>query len=278
VAHKVICDTHGESEKTYVCKHLADGSLAGLGFNRRNPTKKNLFPDAWCDDCEIIHAAHGGWTEEAEKLTEIVLLCSGCYERSLIRNTRPAVTLSDLAGLRWQCGSCDKWHTGPALDFAYNKPHYWDNSQDPGQRWTILPSGEFEKSCQSFLDKEYCAIDGKDFFVRGLIFLPIIGDGEALCWGVWGSLSEQNFEALLRADQTGEHVDLPPMFSWLSSRINEYPETLNMKMYAHIQKGGSRPHFRLEPSEHPLAKEFHHGIAPERVKEIMFHRLPALEQ
>jgi len=28
----------------------------------------------------------------------------------------------------------------------------------------------------------------------------------------------------------------------------------------------------------PLAQEYHHGITPERVREIMFRRLPAAEQ
>ena len=47
-------------------------------------------------------------------------------------------------------------------------------------------------------------------FVRGLIHLPIIGAADSFCWGVWGSLSRANFEALLKADDNGERVDLPP--------------------------------------------------------------------
>jgi hypothetical protein len=125
VAETVQCDTHGEKEQTFVCTHLA-GDSAGLGFNTDELTEENPFPDAWCDDCEIIRASHSEWNEESEKLVKIVLLCSGCYQRSRIRNTRTAVTLDDLAGMRWKCGSCDEWHTGPELDFAYSEPHYWE--------------------------------------------------------------------------------------------------------------------------------------------------------
>jgi hypothetical protein len=70
-----------------------------------------------------------------------------------------------------------------------------------------------------------------------------------------------------------KRVDLPPMFSWLSNRISEYPETLSLKMYAHIQEPGQRPHFELQLTDHPLAQEYHHGITPERVKQIMIGRL-----
>jgi hypothetical protein len=81
VPDKIHCDTHGDSEEAYVCTHLT-GEATGLGFNRDDPTEDNPFPDAWCDNCEIIRAASGGWNEESEKLASISLLCSGCYERA----------------------------------------------------------------------------------------------------------------------------------------------------------------------------------------------------
>jgi hypothetical protein len=70
-----------------------------------------------------------------------------------------------------------------------------------------------------------------------------------------------------------KRVELPAMFSWLSNRIPEYPDTLNLKMHVHIQKLHLRPHFELEPTPHPLSQEYHHGITAERVKEIMLGRL-----
>jgi hypothetical protein len=273
----IQCKTHGESEKAYVCTHLV-GETAGLGFNRNEPKSENPFPDAWCDDCEIFRAAHVGWNEGSEKLTKIELICSGCYERARIRNTHPTVTLDDLAGLRWKCGSCDEWHTGPCLDFSYSKPFYWRSEDQEATRWPLLPSGNFDKSNKSFLDEDFCAIDDDSFFVRGIIYLPIIGAAETFRWGVWGSLSRENFETLLRMHDNPTRKELPPMFSWLSTQIPDYTDTLNLKMYTHIEELGSRPHFRLEPSDHPLALEYYHGITPVRVKEIMLRRLPAGEQ
>ena len=273
VADTIHCDTHGETNQAFVCTHLA-GETSGLGFNRNDPDAENPTPDAWCDNCEIIRTVHGGWTDEAQKLSKIVLLCAGCYERARIRNTRPSVTLDDLAGLRWKCGSCDEWHTGPALDFGYSAPYYWGKDEEKASRWTNLIPRAIKKPSKTFLDLDYCAINDESFFVRGLIHLPIIGAAETFRWGVWGSLSRKNFETLLASDGDSERVDQPPMFSWLSTQIPEYPDSLNLRMYAHIQEPGSRPHFRLEPSEHPLAQEYHHGISPERITEIMFRRLP----
>ena len=215
----IQCDTHGETPKTFVCSHLADTSSAGLGFNRDEPSEHNPFPDAWCDDCEVVFQAHGGWTEETKGLATIRMLCSGCYERARVRNTRTDVTLDDLAELRWKCHTCEEWHTGPCLDFSYDSPYYWSNDtpKDPFVNYDQLPD--------TFLDEDICVLDGEDFFVRGIIHLPIIGTAETFRWGVWGSLSKDNFKKLLSMFDDPKRVELPPMFSWLSNRIEEYEDT-----------------------------------------------------
>ena len=276
MADKIQCGTHGECFQAFVCCHLL-GETAGLGFNRNEPVDDDPFPDAWCDNCEIIRVAHDGWDGKSEKLAEISMLCSGCYERARIRNTRPSVTLDDLADLRWKCGSCDEWHTGPCLDFGYDSPHYWSAEHEKASKKSELLPSWSKKKAKTFLTADYCAIEDRDFFVRGVIHLPIIGAAETLRWGVWGSISRENFNKLQEMDETPSLVELPAMFSWLSTQLPEYPDTLSLKMYAHIQEPGLRPNFSLEPSAHPLSQEYHHGITPERVKEIMMSRLAANE-
>jgi hypothetical protein len=271
VADKIQCETHGESSEAYVCNHLL-GETAGRGFNRSDPSDDNPFPDAWCDDCEIIRAAHGGWNEESEKLSQFSLLCSGCYQRARIRNTRTETTLDHLANLRWKCGTCEEWHTGACLDFGHDSPYYWTKKHDEEQRHSrLLPN--FGKKPKSFLNEDYCDIEREHFFVRGVIPVPIIGTAESFRWGVWGSLKRENFEKLIEMHDDPKAAELEPMFSWLSSKIEGYPDTLSLKMYAHIQKPPNRPRFELEPTDHPLAQEYHNGITPERVREIMMTRL-----
>lgn len=259
----VECAKHGQSEQAFVCTHLLADAV-GLGFNRDEPTPETPFPDAWCDDCELIRSAHGGWNDESQKLVKISLLCAGCYERSRIRNTKTSVTLEDLGRLRWKCHSCEQWHTGPCLDFSYDAPYYWRKEYEH--------NGEVGTP-RSFMNEDFCCIEDHDFFARGVIQLPILGTAETLRWGVWGSLSRDNFEKLVKLNDDPKRVELPPMFSWLSTQLPEYPDTLSLKMYAHIREVNGRPVFELEASPHPLAEEFHKGISPERVKEIMLRRV-----
>lgn len=261
---KVHCETHGECQESFVCNHLASPS-AGLGFNRDEPSEEKPFPDAWCDDCEVIFQAHNGWTDEAQKLATIVMLCSDCYELARIRNERTDITLDDLKNLRWKCHTCEEWHSGPCLDFSFGAPVYW-SADDGALELTDLNVAELPST---FLTEDACVMNGEHFFVRGLIHLPIIGTAETFRWGVWGSLSKDNFGKLISMWDDPKRAELPPMFSWLSNNIKHYPETLNLKMYAHIKEPYDRPTFELEPTDHPLSQEYYHGISAERVKQIM---------
>src|SRR5262245_60204764 len=267
---KIECHEHGEAWKTYVCQHLT-GDSVGLGFNRGEPTTENEFPDAWCDECQKAYEAHGGWNEESEKIARISLLCSSCYEKARIRNTQTGFKLQDLAGFRWKCTSCEEWHTGPCLDFSQEEPFYWETEYDRGD--VACRAASLAELPKTFLNTDFCSINKSDFFIRGLIQLPILGTNEHFCWGVWGSLSRDNFERLLRMHDDPKRVELPKMFSWLSSRLPDYPDTLCLKMYAYIQPPYDRPYFELEPTEHPLAKEHHEGISAERVREIMLKQV-----
>lgn len=212
VRDTIECDVHGPMERTHVCIHLTDES-SGLGFNHADPSEQDSLPDAWCDNCEIIPAAHTGWVGVPEGLCHMVVLCSACYVRARIRHTRPSTTLQDLSELHWKCGGCDQWHTGPMLDLAFGQPAYWRSDLPAGSRWEVLPSGAILKASKSFLDEDYCAVDDESFFVRGLIHLPILGTSETFRWGAWGSLSRENFEKLLRADSKGDRLVAPPLFS-----------------------------------------------------------------
>lgn len=271
-----LCREHGEAQQTVVCAHLSVESL-GQGFHCEDPAHRKPYLAAWCGDCEIIRAACGGWDRVSADLYDVNLICPACFEHIRIRNIRPAFTLDHMSRLRWKSSSLGQWHTGPRLHFAFSEPYHWDSSRDLGTRWSDLDSGNLLRHIRTFLNSEYCAIDGENFFVRGVIPLPIVGTEEFFRWGVWGALSRENFRTLLELDEDPRRAELKPMASWLGSRIADYPDTLNLKMYAQIRKPGKRPLFRLERCDHPLVKEFYEGITPERVKEIMCRRLPSIQ-
>ena len=52
---------------------------------------------------------------------------------------------------------------------------------------------EHERAARCELSSDVCVVDGKYFFVRGCIEIPVHGADEPFVWGVWVSLSEASF-------------------------------------------------------------------------------------
>jgi hypothetical protein len=157
------------------------------------------------------------------------------------------------------CHTCGEWHEGLPLDYAYDAPNYWSES--------------LRSDADSFLNSDLCVIKKQDFFVRGLIEIPVIGSDQPFRWGVWASLSKTNFDKMTDLWDDPKLLYEPAYFGWLSNSIDLYPETLNLKTNVKSRSVGDRPYLLLEPTEHPLAIEQHSGITMERVREIAEYSL-----
>lgn len=129
-----------------------------------------------------------------------------------------------------------------------------------------VPESERETRCDCGTDA--CVIDGKWFFVRGCIEIPVKDEEEPFVWGVWVSLSKENFEKWLKFFQEKSRSHIGPFFGWLNAWLKPYPNTMNLKTKVHLRDDGIRPYIELEPTNHPLAIEQREGITKERVAEL----------
>lgn len=150
--------------------------------------------------------------------------------------------------IRYTCSCCGEIHEG-LPDIAYDAPLY-------------AQSRKGSEGCR--LTSDFCVLDGVDFFVRGLLLLPLQGRPESFGWGVWSSLSEASFQRCQEVWALDDPGDAGPFFGWFSNRLPFYPDTLSLKVTVTLQKGGKRPLFELEPTEHPLSLDQREGISLER--------------
>lgn len=157
----------------------------------------------------------------------------------------------------FRCASCGQVHAGPVFAFAAPAPLAWE----------ALPAAERREP--SVLDGELCVIRGTDFFIRGLIEIPVIGSDQVFAWNVWSSLSKANFDRAVQMWDRPERVSEPPYFGWLANDLAmAYPTTLNLKLNVHSRELGRRPFLEVKPTDHPLALEQRNGISLERVHQI----------
>ncbi|MFF7588407.1 DUF2199 domain-containing protein [Kitasatospora purpeofusca] len=126
---------------------------------------------------------------------------------------------------------------------------------------TVTPDSE--------LTPNQCVIKGREFYVHGLIEIPVRDTGETFSWGVWVSLGEPNFARAHDLWEDPAREQEPPYFGWLVTELPVYPQsTLLLKTHVLTRAVGLRPLIELEPTDHPLAVEQREGITAERVRAL----------
>ena len=76
----VNCNVHGEQAATLVCQHIARANEveASIGFYW-SKDDENVFPDAWCRDCNEQLLATDEWNDKMVKAASFKVICSQCY-------------------------------------------------------------------------------------------------------------------------------------------------------------------------------------------------------
>jgi hypothetical protein len=157
--------------------------------------------------------------------------------------------------MRFTCRSCGEVHEGLA-DLAFAAPYYY---------YTVP---ETERAERTLLTSDLCSIDNEDFFIRGCLEVPIVGRSDIFSWGAWCSVSRVNFDRYREVFDQVHQSSVGPFFGWFSSRLPAYPDTLRLKVMAHLRDHTTRPWFELETSDHPLSIDYREGITLDRLQGI----------
>src|SRR6516225_4092162 len=109
--------------------------------------------------------------------------------------------------MSYRCSVCGKEHDD-LPDIGADKP----------DQWFGIPEKERKRRVK--LTADTCVIDNEDYFIRGVVEIPIHEQEEPFGFGVWVSQKRENFEKYLAnfdSDKIG------PFFGWLCTRIAYYP-------------------------------------------------------
>jgi len=154
------------------------------------------------------------------------------------------------------CATCGKRHPGPPMEFGADAP-------DP-----YYAISDAERDSRYELTSDLCVIGEEHFFIRGCLEIPVLEGSGPFVWGVWCSLSKENFRRMVQMWEVEGREKEPPYFGWLCTILPLYPSTLHLKTHVHTRPVGQRPFVELEPTNHPLAVEQRVGITMVRVREI----------
>src|SRR5689334_1484606 len=106
----------------------------------------------------------------------------------------------------FRCATCGVWHEGVPLDFGADLPDLGIPAEQRPQRlWT---------------DGDFCVVDGREYFIRGCLEIPVHGGPGPLVYGVWTSLSEKSFRRARELGRGPVPQDEPPWFGWFANRLS----------------------------------------------------------
>ena len=145
--------------------------------------------------------------------------------------------------MRFTCVLCGDDHDLEQVSFGAAAPLQWGLLSD-------------DQRTRSSLFQEQCEIDsreGKSYYIRACLDIPIRGTDRCFTWGVWCSLSESSYTEISAHWDDSGRASLGPYFGWLCTQVPGYPDTAFLKTMVHQRAIGVRPAVELEPTDHPLA-------------------------
>jgi hypothetical protein len=162
-------------------------------------------------------------------------------------------------GSSFTCTTCGQNHDLSTISFGAEAPLQWDLLSE-------------EERSRSLLAGEQCEIEskeGRSFYVRACLEIPIKGTDRIFNWGVWCSLSEDSYVEMAEHWEDPDRRKLGPYFGWLCTKVPGYPDTAFLKTMVHQRDVGVRPFVQLEPTDHPLAIDQCNGVEEGRLKALV---------
>ncbi|QOY91403.1 DUF2199 domain-containing protein [Paludibaculum fermentans] len=129
---------------------------------------------------------------------------------------------------------------------------------------------ESDRETRAVIGSDQCIIDGKWFFLRGCLEIPLIGSREVFLWGLWAILHETDFDEISESwEEVGRQQLHGPFKGRLANSLSAcYEDCLNLKLRIVLRPVGERPLFVLEETEHPLSLAQATGISEQAAVEL----------
>lgn len=153
----------------------------------------------------------------------------------------------------FKCNICGKIHSGLPMDLIYRKPAgYFKIPQD-------------ERAARIICNDDICVIDNREFYIRGVLPIPIINSSDEFHWGAWARVDQDDFKTNLEYWDGNIPENLPSLHGTLSGGPKDYPESDMIPVEIILQSGNQRPIFIVLPTDNLLYIDQQNGISMEKV-------------
>lgn len=161
----------------------------------------------------------------------------------------------------WRCGTCNQDHIG-LMDLAMSSPSVWKNEEVIEDNSALRMEGDF-------LSEDFCVIEGESFIVRCVLEIPVEGLETPFGFGVWSSLSKDNFLKYLEDFDEGIQSEGSAWSSWFCSHLGYFGKTVGEKAWVIPRLNRQRPLVTLMNTDSVLGRSQTNGLAASALIEIL---------
>jgi hypothetical protein len=115
---------------------------------------------------------------------------------------------------------------------------------------------------------DLCVIEGKRFFIRALLSLPVEAREIPYCIGLWVEVNQATFDRVYDVWDSTEQLQEPSFAARIANEIPTADGSYGLDAELRLTGPGTRPDVLLKPSQHQLYIEQTRGIDEHRVSEF----------
>lgn len=153
------------------------------------------------------------------------------------------------------CLKCGKEHSLEEMELTFRRP-------DDAAKLSADDRARLVRESD-----DLCIIEGKRFFIRALLPLPVESRELPYCIGVWVEVNKTTFERVYNLWDSDEQLDEPLFDAQIANEISTASGSLGLHAKLRLTGPTTRPDVFLQPSQHQLYIEQTRGINEHRASE-----------
>jgi hypothetical protein len=163
--------------------------------------------------------------------------------------------------MSYVCECCGQRHDGLPLDIGFEFPiDYLD-----------VPKRERKRRCE--LTSDWCIIDRKRYYLRGVLSIRVLEVNDEFTWGLWAQVPPKDLRRY-RDSYGHDRRGQTPSAGILSGAPRPYADAEGHPLRIAFGSAGQRPTFTLKRSKHLFYREQRAGITLHRVHELLHAMYP----
>lgn len=150
------------------------------------------------------------------------------------------------------CSKCGEEHPPEEMELTFRRPD------------DVAKLSAEERARRVRENNDFCIVEGKRFFIRALLPLPVESRDIPYCIGLWVEVTQATFERVYELWDSDEQIHEQPFAAQIANDIPTADGSLGLHAEVRLTGPATRPEVFLQASQHQLYIDQTSGIDEHR--------------